>query len=229
VNKILSLIEKVDVFPNLKEERENYSFSKTILKKLSNSLLNYKELKNSLDNSVVFFDKNINDTYSLKIGRIREIIPSLKETIGETKYIVHNRDQIGAKLNNIDERLKDFKNSFKDEWKFNIEKKYNQYQPFQLISEKLNLKGRNEIVSNLNKLINYKEQPPKDSQSVNNLSSITKKLDEIIYDLDLPDTVTSFLNRAIKGMATLNEYENIEIKNWIQNNQEIKEMLRLQL
>ena len=89
--------------------------------------------------------------------------------------------------------------------------------------------GQNQITSNLAKLNNFKNNSPQDIKNIVDLDSTIKILDQKIHELGFPDSISSFLSRAINGEATLEEYENSEIKNWIDKYQEIKKMLRLKL
>lgn len=229
MNKILELIEKVEIFPNIEKERRNYKFSEDVLKSLSLSSKRYRDLKKISDNTQEIFKKN-NDNFNFRnIERIKDSLPLLINLINEDKDILNRRERIGSQLNIIDEKLKDFEKHVDDEWKLNLDRITNKYEPFDNIAKKLRVDGQNQITSNLAKLNNFKNNSPQDIKNIENLDSTIKILDQKIHELGFPDSISSFLSRAINGEATIEEYENSEIKNWIDKYQEIKKMLRLKL
>jgi hypothetical protein len=229
MNKILELIEKVEIFPNIEKERRNYKFSEDVLKSLSLSSKRYRQLKKISDNIQEIFKKNNDNLNFRNIERIKDSLPLLINLINEDKDILNRRERIGSQLNIIDEKLKDFEKNVDDEWKFNLDRITNKYEPFDNIAKKLRVDGQNQITSNLAKLNNFKNNSPQDIKNIVDLDSTIKILDQKIHELGFPDSISSFLSRAINGEATLEEYENSEIKNWIDKYQEIKKMLRLKL
>jgi len=229
MNKLKLLIEDIKKIPNLSGLKHDYQYAIKVNEELLKEIGKLTDLKKKILILSELKNFHYNENEKFKLDDIIKIFIKLKIIIKSSNLISDEERKIKNQIMQIQDKLSLIEKKLKENWNIYINDIKERYYPFLNVCEKTKLQASKNIRSYLFTINSFETNYPKNDTDLNQFKNAHSSLETIIINLDLPKNIMKFLKKLIENGATIEEFEEIEINQWLNNNVEIKKMLRLKI